>query len=512
MTDFHPVRRPAPVRRRKGSIEIYFVLYLSAIILLLGTTPAKRASSGEELEEVILRLMARDFQVKTRQAALLYSFVPVGVSFDTTGTSFRHDSMNLVFAVGDVGPVEFSIVSILDSSTGDRVSVEQASLVPRGEREALFLWRPGAEPRDAVYTVSIEGRTPLKVPATLSDPELRRRASEVLSRRPYIRDTTSFSITLMSVDTPDRILVLRKRDSATPPVNLSSLPEITESRAPAPPATAGSSVGTLSLNVNDAEVLALPSSRWRNRIWINGATSGDLTISAPPGVSVSGNAQGYIEVSGTTPATGQQIVSISARRKSDGASQRIEFPVRATSLPDPPIPAKLLVGETYTFDFGVAGVAPGHLIVEVEENGAIVTPRSRGLTTIRYSPSTVGKVTFVRYLDGLRVGATAAEIEEPAPPTLSSHVQQGSDVIVTAMSFGKSWRGAQNIPRLVVLEGNARNPIPVGQPRYDDDAKRWVQSWRIERDDPTQPLALTVYVLDQRGSGRKSRDYQIIVP
>lgn len=505
-----PQRMPVPIRRRKGSIEIYFVLYLSAIILLLGTTPAKRSTTDQELEDVIVGLMARDFSVKARQTALIYSFLPAGRAFDTSGIRLRHDSMNVVFAVGDVGPVEFSIVSIIDSATGGDISLDRASLVEAGDREALFQWSPSDRPRDAVFTVTIEGRARLRLPQSLQQPE-RRRAEDILSRRPYIADTARFSITLLSIDTPDRIVDLRRRDSAVPPTGQTPGAERVGAVASSPFPTTAGAAGNLSLNVNDAEVLALPSSRWRNRIWINGASSGDLEINAPPGVQISGNAQGYVELSGTTPASGQQIISIRVRRRSDGLAQSIAFPVRATQLPDPPIPPKLLVGETYTFNFTVPGVAPGHLVVEIEENGATVVPRSRGQSSVRYTPSNVGKVTFYRYLDGSRVGATSAEIEEPAPPTLF-YEMQGKDVIVRTIAFGRSWKGAQNIPRLVLLEGNARNPIPLGQPQYEDDAKRWVQTWRVEREDSSQPLSFTAYVLDQRGSGRKSRDYSILVP
>jgi len=499
---------PAPIRRRKGSIEIYFVLYLSAIILLLGTTPARRASTGEELEEVIVGLLAQDFQVKSRQAALLYTFLPSGVSLDTTGVSLRHDTLNTVFAVGSFNGVEFSIVSITDSATGQSIGLDRASLAPTDDpRIATFQWKPGNEPENALYTITVQGRARPVLPATLTDPELRSAAAEVLKRRPFVYDSVSFSVTLLAIEGPERIVEFRKRDSATQAINLASAEAVPPTVASTGPA------GALSLSVNDAQVLALPSSRWRNKVYINGAGSNELDVSAtPPGIQISGGAQGYVELSGSAPAAGEQIVTVRARRRSDGMVQMVQFPVKATRLPDPPIPGRLYIGETYLFDFNVPGIAPGRVVVEVIENGRVVIARGNGSSTVRYTPSDVGKVTFNRYLDNVRVDETSADIDEPSPPALS-YSPQGKVVIVTAIAFGRSWKGAENLPRLIVQEGeNAEDPAPSGPARFEDDAKRWVQQWRVSRKNDDQPLEFQAYVLDQRGSSRgKSKVYHIIV-
>lgn len=190
----------------------------------------------------------------------------------------------------------------------------------------------------------------------------------------------------------------------------------------------------------------------------------------------------------------------------------VQFPVKATRLPDPPIPGRLYIGETYLFDFNVPGIAPGRLVVEVLENGRVVIARGNGSSTVRYTPSDVGKVTFNRYLDNVRVGETSADIDEPSPPALS-YSPQGKVVIVTAIAFGRSWKGAENLPRLIVQEGeNAEDPAPSGPARFEDDAKRWVQQWRVSRKNDDQPLEFQAYVLDQRGSSKgKSKVYHIIV-
>jgi len=508
MSDGGNVRRPAPIRRRKGSIEIYFVLYLSAIILLLGTTPAKRASTPDELEEVIVGLMASDFQVKARQEALLYSFIPAGLFLDTTGVALRRDTVNTIIAVGSISSVDFSIVSIVDSSTGASVPYDRATLLTDG-REAAFQWNPGNEPRDAVYTVTIQGRARPLLRQALRDPALRGRAEEVLRRHPYVYDSVTFSVSLFKIDRPARIVEFRRRDSVTRAINRAGADSL---GLPAAPAIGVSSLaGPLSLNVNDAQVLAQPASTWRNRIWINGATSNDVDVTvSPAGIQTSGRGPGYVELAGTTPARGTQVVRVTARRLLDGAMQTVEFPVVATVLPDPQIPARLLRGETYDFDFSVPGMAAGRIVVEVEENGMTVVPRSRGSASVRVTPSTVGKVTFYRYLDGVRISASTADIEEPSLPTLS-YVPQDGDAIVTTMSFGKSYQGRENFPRLVIQDGNASNPEPIGSARFDESSKRWVQVWRVRRQDPSHPLDCHAYVLDQRGSSRKSKVYPILV-
>src|SRR5256885_316307 len=110
-------------RRRKVSIEIYFVLYLSAIILLLGTTPAHRSTREDQLEEVIRHLLVSDFKVKVDKVALLYSFIPAGVSIDTSGTQLRRDSLNVITARGTFSHVEFKVLAIEDSANGTPIPV-----------------------------------------------------------------------------------------------------------------------------------------------------------------------------------------------------------------------------------------------------------------------------------------------------------------------------------------------------------------------------------------------------
>ncbi len=145
-----PAKR-GPIRRRKVSVELYFVLYLSAIILLLGTTPLVKKGGGDaDVEEAIVQLSLRDFKVRAKRAALIYPFIPAGAAVDTAGLRLRRDSINLILASGSVADVRFAIVAIRDSASGETLPVECASLAQQGNASAEFRWRPCAPHRPGV--------------------------------------------------------------------------------------------------------------------------------------------------------------------------------------------------------------------------------------------------------------------------------------------------------------------------------------------------------------------------
>ena len=109
---------PQNSRRFKTSVEIYFLLYLSAIILLLGTTPG--SDPDMELEEAIKDVLAFDFRLKVEKPSLEWRFVPAGMLIDSADrVNLRRDSMNVITAYGSVSDIVPTIVAIEDTLSGE---------------------------------------------------------------------------------------------------------------------------------------------------------------------------------------------------------------------------------------------------------------------------------------------------------------------------------------------------------------------------------------------------------
>lgn len=493
--------RPLP-RRRKASIEIYFVLYLSAIILLLGTTPSRQHDDEAELEQAILHLLAPDFRVRVEKSALLYSFIPAGITLDTVGANLRRDSMNLVVARGRFSSVRFSIVAIEDSGTGETLPPEaHARLVRRDDRTALFQWKPMPSDRNTVYRVTVVG-TAIPLPPADMKPELRKRVTDVMERYGTVSDSVTFTVNTFALR--DQSMVRRVALLQTPTLGRGADADTSLMASSRADAADPFSFGTpFELQTTTLEVPAVQGGIWRNRVTLSGnASFNDLRLQVePPGVQVTSKTPTMIELSGSAPMTGELPVRITARRDSDGRTGTINFVVRSAKLPPPDIARSMFVGQSYRLDFSAPGIPDGYIAVEVVENDKVVVSRNDRRALVVYQPSASGRVNFIRYLNGQRLDATDAELRPlPLPVVQAPKRQSGSnEVMVTTVAYGMVG-GMPNRCRLHVLEGNASDPEQMDL-RYDEKSKTTTQIWKLRPRSVGEEFWFRIYALDQRGSG-----------
>lgn len=506
--------RTAPARRRKASIEIYFVLYLSAIILLLGTTPSRNHNEEGELEQAILHLLAPDFRVRVERSALLYSFIPAGITLDTTGANLRRDSMNLVTARGRFSSVRFTIVSIEDSGSGQTLPPEaHATLTRRDDRTSIFQWRPSPSDRNAVYRVTVVG-TATPLPPSDLKPELQDRISEVLKRHGTVSDSVTFTVNVFALR--DQAMVSRMALLQTPTLGSDDPGIPDDSTNPlitAFPSLPSSIFGQqFEMQPLSLRVAAVQGRLWRNRVSLGGnASFADLDLRTdPPGINIVSQTPTLVELSGQAPLNGERLVTLTATRRSDGRTGSITFAVRSATLPSPDIAQSMFVGQSYRLDFSVPDIPSENMAVEVIENDKIIISRNERRSVIVYQPSGTGRVDFVRYMDDQRIDAIDAEIRTLPLPSMQQQRAQSNDteVIMTTTCYGMVG-GMPNRCRLVVQDGNVLDPEQMDQ-RYDEKNKMMTQTWRLRRRDTGQEFTFTAYALDQRGSGSgKSKPVQV---
>ena len=81
-----------PDKSKRPSVDIYFVLYLTALVLLLGTTPITTDNEREDLEEAVVRLMDLDFFIDVEKIGL---YIPIRHASDASlGEELRNDTIN----------------------------------------------------------------------------------------------------------------------------------------------------------------------------------------------------------------------------------------------------------------------------------------------------------------------------------------------------------------------------------------------------------------------------------
>ncbi|HVK39432.1 MAG TPA: hypothetical protein VNA88_12915 [Candidatus Kapabacteria bacterium] len=495
-----PVRPPG-YRRRKISIEIYFVLYLSAIVLLMGTTTRTKHEDPDALIRTLREFMV-DFRVGVEKVGLIYTMLPAGLEVVPASEQLRRDSVNVVRAWGSVSDVRFEITGIRDTTTGQMLPVESATLENNGF-SATVKWRPNGPMQNRVYAITIAASAEPEVPATIPSAS-RERVAAALRSEGRVHDTVTFTVTVFAVTNPNQIHAVAARqqqlpDTPSSPAALATVPSPVDDL----PITGG----TFAIVAGSDRVTAFPGRAWRNKVVFSGVTDfesqiEELTV-APSTVRKVSTSGGTLVLEGPSFGSPMQTVTISARRRSDGRSASESFDVMTGRLSDPVIPSDMYAGETYTLKFGTDGVEPGTISVRAREQGRVV---AEGGAVLSYRPRVTGVVTFEREINGRPAGTYDATIRALPFPVLNWKKENAEHGIVTAKSYG-TVDGRPNKVELKILDGNAADEPELIADDFDEETKTHIRTWRVWRQSPEKEFSFLAWAIDRRGSasGTKRR-------
>jgi hypothetical protein len=485
---------PFPSRRRKVSVEVYFVLYLSAIVLLLGTSTTKRDDREAELEEAIVQLLAPDFRVDAERAALLYRFIPAGYAGDTSGVQLNRDSINTIRARGSFSEVEFSIVGIQDTASGQQLPLQSATLTRQGDRAVAFTWRPRQTTENAVYRVTVAAVAIPLPPSNTMRPELRERITEILQRH-RVTDSVTFTVNVFAVNS-------LAMNPTMPPTNLLN---DTGSRGATSFFDTIRTVLTPSASLSqtaaflprDPEIRTVSRARWNNTIIASGVTSPTVVSRNAQITSIT---EGRIELSGIAPATGEQQVVVEGIQ-SDGRKVTAQFTVSAAPLDPPNLPRVFFPDNPIPVDFSSNKVSDGEISVDVYLNQKKIIDRRDVNTRFIVTPKTTGQLLFQRYVGNTEMDKFTVDVAPIPVPRVGKpefKVQSGEDVaIVQTTSFGMVGN-QDNLAELKIEIGNAEEPELIST---KTDGMEHIRTWRIRRRDNNSAFNFSIYAIDRRGSG-----------
>lgn len=490
--------QPSGSKRRKVSIEVYFVLYLSAIVLLMGTptTPSKH----EDPDEVIraLREFMIDFHVDVEKVALAYTMLPPGLDVYPISSQLRRDSVNVVKAWGSVENVSFEIAGIRDTSTGQMLPTESVTLQNAGPTQASVHWRPKGPLQNRVYAITIAASADPVVPAAVPASS-RDRVEAALRSEGRVRDTVTFTVSVFAVSDSSMVHAVVEKQRGIP--DTSTLGFL--GRSPYPGAAPSYSVGPFDAVPGQQPVMVSAGQRWTNRIVFSGITNVDTELDPPTfepsSIRKSGSSGGVIELSGPAFASPEQTVTVTARRRSDGRIASTTFVVKTGKLSSPSVPTDLFVGETYTINFGADDVDASQITIRVKENGKLVLNDEPALLT--YRPRSAGSATFERYVSGrLESHYDAAITPLPLPIVIAIRKESSDRGVITTKSYG-TFAGKANMAVLTIPDGNTSDIQPKEiDYKYDKPSRAHVQTWLVRRRHADQDFAVTAWTWDQRGS------------
>lgn len=479
--------RPADRRR----IDIYFVLYLVALVLLLPDRAPIQAPTVDTLAGLRLELQPQN--VRLQQT----------VRRDTNGgvTQTGLDSTNLIKYIGDVEDLRVQ-ARIEDVQTGQTILVQSGesengmfTVEPRADsRSILFRWRPSLmSAADRTFRVTIEGSGTPVLPDKLNGGAAAKLPSGI-----RVSGTTQF--VLATVVESDRTNTGTTMMVPTPTLPIPNIGDRNGS-------------GEFWIGPARDKIMLLATKEWVNKIMIGGADPSRDLASMPRITLTGADIPGGIESSfdatertiilkGKTPRSGVATIEIMAKRR-DGQTRSTSFTVSAEPLPQVNLPTELFPGIEYTFATNLPDVPNVKAMIR---EGQAVRVETTG-DVLRFTPNlqdTSKVLSFERYVDSQREGLVVSLPVRsfPAPEIADVKDLGGSQKkrVIVIFSGDKE----RNRPQLVIVDGNASNPKKLyGNLRPVNPSvrpvTRWYEEFDLERKDPSKPFTFKFMARDARG-------------
>ncbi len=413
--------------------NLYFVLYILAIVLLL---PDKRESKGPADLRLIEALLSSEFELKASDGLLSARAIQTDdTSFfaDINATSSIYFSAQVhaaevSYAVRNVrGGTDQQLVGRVD----DQAEVTpDISLTKVSGTELRLRWNPSpATTTDELLQVVVSVEAMPEIPSRLKNSQQAAEINNYIERGLRVRD----SVTILLSYSVDRVSSARivADGRITDTVYNSSVDTVLMQ----PEAPFAVTSYTPYLQVLDGQ-------QWENTITFSKqlSTAYDIKLrSDSPNTSFSKVASNQIRVHGVAKGSGQAQVSVSIT-DAEGFKTAVNFTVSSSNVREPLLPDFMFPDIVYTMDPGfpnnVAGLS---ILTTCFINGEVVYNSSNGATfDLSVDEKDVGsEVLLKREVDGKAYGVVySIPIRTYPRPEVISAQQSNGDYIVKTRSYG----------------------------------------------------------------------------
>ncbi len=484
--------------KRKRQVEIYFVLYIAALILLL---PVKNkfndntgntffGSSFEIWPEKTLMNCKLEYRQNTPYLVYL-------------------DSTNIIHFQGDIKNVDYS-VRILNQSNSEIQKINIASnphfSMKKLEniKSAEFLWNP---PLDRLENTEYI----VKITASALDID----SDKILTA------TTEFLLNVfidgdISTTNGREIIV----DNRTNQSQANAQDGNAVDRNEALPIRTNIPYNNIDLNLffEQSKVTALARKKWKNKCIVSGIDNKIYTYDSRPKIEVipaTASAEityigkDSIIVEGVTPSYGEMTVKLFVKRN-DQQNTLARFKVEPLRISEPDVPKYMYPNITYRIDPALPITSFNNLEAYLQNSDGANLAYSQG-EEISYTPTTkdVGKeFTFFRKSDneiyGQKYYVKVKDFENPE----IERMQKVSDnqVYVWTKSHGLT-DGKENYIADFEIEGNATYSELAGQYKENKRELFWTQSYSFIPKDPTKPFIFSIVAKDMKGKTSSKKQY-----
>jgi hypothetical protein len=485
--------------RKKRIIEIYFVLYLAALILLI---PSKKDEHINNINDSGNKVFQLPFSLKSEKTALNAMF-----NVDSSGIKIISiDSLNTIYYTGNVKNVKFEF-EVEDKSlrqnyilnSENKAQSKFFQFVENTDyQSATFKWLPPLnEIKNRTFLVTVTAKAISKDSATYGS---------------ILEDKLQFGINISFITGEQDLQLIA--NSGSIPINNQNNPATVNQPLQTQIITQSSNVFLIP---REEVVKSIAYSKWENEITIIGLSPKDLRkqpeirIFREPNQNIGGSAKilGFtdntVKLGGESPGYGSMKIIINMIRHSDGYETSCEYKVTTELIDEPKFESVMYPGIKYIIEPKMPILSNQKLIVNlIGADGRIYASSTNG-GTFSFTPSLsdTGKTVYLtRLIDGNLYGQKyTIKINYYPKPEITRVAEQAvNQVRIYTNSFGIFNNSENLIQKIEIIEGSIKWREIIGAQQAPDYKQLiYKQVFEITPSDNGKPLRFKIRVVSDNG-------------
>ena len=474
------------VKNKRKPIEIYFILYLVALVMLI--------SSGKEVvdendNESQFSEVEFPFRIKSEKPLLVCKIIT-----DENGQKqYQLDSINYILDYGNIKDVRYEFV-VEDADFKHRVLLSDdentnqifSFVYDDNNRTVVFRWFPNIEH-------AINKTFNVYVTAT---------ATHIKSEQ-KLQAKTQFSLLITNDYLFDNNYEIVSNNNFPMPFSQDNsqyyLPQTLSS--------------DFNIKPHIQTIRGIAGDTWENEIICYGFNP-RIDLLKPPTIEInnSPNNNGAsiiseisrdnsIVIKGRMPDAGRSRVLITVQRKADLKEQKISFELNPISIGLPNVPNTMYPNIEYSINPNIPNDL-NNIAAYIKEKDN-VRFRSFNNSAIKFTPNLddIGKtLTFERYYNDKLIGQKhqIKVVDFPPPRITRMSERNRNEIILETISYG-THNNRDNTIKELKISGNAEYSQQYGKTHIDRNKLEFFEQFSITPKDNSKPFNFTVSIIDQRG-------------
>lgn len=486
---------------KRKPIEIYFVLYLCALVMLITTT---KENENEQQLPIIQKNIELPFTIKAEKPMLICR-----ITQNSVGNRIVNiDSSNIIWDIGDVENIRYEFLiedqnlkhSVKLSNDAEQKNKYFSFAEDKENRMTIFRWMPEIHLNENKTFI-------VYVSATANDKKLdgkkisaKTQFSLVITNDNFASGDNNFAD---AEPLPNHFNNINNDVQFNQPQNYFPTSEI-------------------SIKPRDFRIRGIISNDWENELFCYGF-SPKLDIVIQPNIRIEnfpenngGTANiaaikdNSIIIKGKIPNAGHSRISVTVTRRGDYKEVTQYFDVQPVSVEAPEFPTEMYPEIAYTFNPKLSSDV-GEISVYIKENNNIRFSTFQG-NAFRFTPDVLDtgkRLSFEMYINGKLFGQKYQIRILPFPsPEITRISKRNNEAIIEVTSFGLH-NGKDNNIKNIEITGNGKYSHQLyGKSSKDNEKLIFREQYSITPLDATKHFRFKAVAIDQRGYRSQEYSYQ----